>query len=80
MEDLSQELKRHTADDALAFASLNGVLDLLRNNHLVHIQADILDIKVGMAKNNSDTEWIKKILLPALIAIVVGLVGLFFKT
>lgn len=83
----------HARDDREQFASIHTKLDLFSSNHLPHIQEtmtaiaeDMKDVKTGLAVNTKDTAearvnigWIMKIGGVVGSAIVVGLVGLFFR-
>jgi len=62
-KDLRKEVKEIKSD-----------IKNLKENHLAHIQGSIANIEVSIAKNTTDTEWLKKTYWIIATAVLGGLV------
>ena len=74
------ELKSHIKESNQRFSSLETKIDLLKDNHLTHIQSDISQIKITQALHGQTLEAMKKgiwlVVGPVLGALGVGIINL----
>lgn len=65
---LAQKLDDHIDSDNKAFANISSSLkmmsreiEMLKTNHIKHIQEDVTDLKIGLKEVKGDVKWIKGI-------------------
>jgi uncharacterized coiled-coil protein SlyX len=58
-------------------------IDLIRENHLAHIQQEITEINVKITETKTDVDWLKKsywiLVAPVVGALAVGILNLIIK-
>ena len=77
---MDTRLDDHIQEANRRFASIEGKLDRISGNELVHIKADLDSVKERCVKSGADLEWIKKgvllIAAPTLGAVGLGIANL----
>ena len=80
---LEKKLEEHIATEEARFGSLEGKLDVIKDNHLVHLQSELTEAKLDRAMLRIDMDWIKRFLwaaiLPAVGGLVAGVLNLLMK-
>lgn len=72
MDDLNDKFKSHAKEDKEALKSIHGTLEVMKNNHLHHIEID-------MATMKADMTWVKKALWGVGGATVASLISSLIK-
>ena len=60
LERIANALEQHTEHDDVRFGRIEEKLDIIKDNHLAHIQEDIADQTSKLATNTTNTEWLMK--------------------
>jgi len=89
MDVSQQQLEYHISDEQKQLDDLKNQLEKIRDNHLVHLAADVQgvkddvsEVKTTVAIIQTDTGWIKKIgtiLVSVLTASFIVILGVFIK-
>jgi len=53
-------------------------LELIKNNHLAHLQKDITDLKVEVSNHGQDIAWLTKLQWFYITTSISGLIGIIF--
>jgi hypothetical protein len=70
-----QLLEAHTREEEGRFASIDNQLEIIRVNHLAHIEAEQLNMGRNIATLVANYAWIKWIVTTTLGAVMVGVIA-----
>jgi hypothetical protein len=74
MEDFRELLDKHTEAEEKRFNSFENKLDVIKDNHLAHLETTVSNLQISDAAKGKDIEWIKWIVLLVLGVSVTGVV------
>lgn len=71
--------EKHTEQDDKRFESIETKLDIIKDNHLAHVQADMEKQSIDIAKQTTNVEWLMKFFWVIATASIGGLVASLFN-
>jgi hypothetical protein len=75
MDAFEKMLEKHTQEEEKKFNAINSQLEIIRVNHLAHIEQDLKVQRKDMATIKADYAWLRWIVTTTLGAVMVGLVA-----
>lgn len=71
---IAEAFDKHTAQDDARFESIEGKLDVIKDNHLAHIQNDMADQTTKLATTTTNVDWLMRFFWIIATASIGGLI------
>lgn len=72
-------MRSHEIEDERRFGTIETALNLIKDNHLAHIEKDMGRMSEKQAETRTDMKWVIRLLLAMLIPMIGGFVGLVYQ-
>ena len=79
-DSLLDLIEKHTEQDDRRFESIENKLDVIKDNHLAHVQKDMAEQSVNITKVTTNVDWLLRyhwiVATAAIGALIAGVVNL----